>query len=441
MSTRHNPETSGSFWGTRSTSYAKDLAAKKREAEQDRKRRAREQKLEAARERARDKEALREAARQERDKVREANRVKREMRKEEEREDRERRKAEAAEREQSKMPSRSAIERAYARGASTLSEAIDMARKNPAKFDRCVKAVKKKGGAVSPYAVCSPLRNNTASYRGKSVAALEQMRVYAEARAYDDDWLVRDRGRRDVEAIDKSLANARKREAKKGNAALPYPGALKLASPDATPKAIAAAKRGLRSGQFGSLPRRKNPADKAAEAFREFTGRDSTETIKVTKQIHFHRHLFEVGKLRKLVIETVDGRYRITLSKLGGAILAANEAAILDSLQNGRKLTQLFVEGGDQKVDLRQFGIDPKNAHELETLGRATLIDYHQVKDHLGDEGGDATYRHKFRQTRIGDRHVTLRVAKYPDVIYRVLDEQLEFSGGSYEIRAEGIDL
>ena len=252
----------------------------------------------------------------------------------------------------------------------------------PAKFDRCVKAVKKKGGAVSPYAVCARTRN----------------------------------------------------------AALPYPGALRLASPDATPKAIAAAKRGLRSGQFGSLPRRKNPADKAAEAFREFTGRDSTETIKVTKQIHFHHHLFEVGKLRKLVIETVDGRYRVTLSKMGGAILAANEAAILDSLQNGRKLTQLFVEGGDQQVDLRQFGIDPKNAHELETLGRATLIDYHQVKDHLGDEGGDATYRHKFRQTRIGDRHVTLRVAKYPDVIYRVLDEQLEFSGGSYEIRAEGID-
>ena len=110
----------------------------------------------------------------------------------------------------------------------------------PAKFDRCVKAVKKKGGVVSPYAVCARTRN----------------------------------------------------------AALPYPGALKLASPDATPKAIAAAKRGLRSGQFGSLPRRKNPADKAAEAFREFTGRDSTETIKVTKQIHFHHHLFEVGKLR-----------------------------------------------------------------------------------------------------------------------------------------------
>jgi len=183
-----------------------------------------------------------------------------------------------------------------------------------------------------------------------------------------------------------------------------------------------------------------NPAELAAEAFKEFTGRDSTETIKVTKQIHFHRHLWEVGKLKALVIETPDGKYRVTLEGFKGTILAANEGAILKALQEGRKLTQLFIEGGDQKVDLRKFGINPDNAHELETLGKAVLIDYDQDKHHLGREGGKATYRHKFRQTRIGDRHVLLRVAKDPDVIYRVLDEQLEFSGGSYEIRAEGID-
>jgi hypothetical protein len=194
------------------------------------------------------------------------------------------------------------------------------------------------------------------------------------------------------------------------------------------PKAVCASKH------------RKNPGELAAEAFKEFTGRDSTETIKVTKEVHYHKHLFGVGALRKLVIESCDHKYRVTLSGFKGAMLSANEGAILKALQNGRKLTQLFVEGGDQRVDLRQFGIDPKNAHELETLGKAVVIDYDQNKTHLGDEGGDATYRHKFRQTRIGDRHVTLKVAKYPDVIYRVLDEQLEFSGGSYEIRAEGID-
>jgi hypothetical protein len=35
---------------------------------------------------------------------------------------------------------------------------------------------------------------------------------------------------------------------------------------------------------------------------------------------------------------------------------------------------------------------------------------------------------------------VLLRIAKDPDVIYDVPNEQLMFSSGSYEIRAEGID-
>ena len=35
---------------------------------------------------------------------------------------------------------------------------------------------------------------------------------------------------------------------------------------------------------------------------------------------------------------------------------------------------------------------------------------------------------------------MVVTIARYPDLIYRVRDEQLEFSGGSYEIRAEGID-
>ncbi len=37
--------------------------------------------------------------------------------------------------------------------------------------------------------------------------------------------------------------------------------------------------------------------------------------------------------------------------------------------------------------------------------------------------------------------HVIVKIARWPDVIYRVLDEQLEFAGGSYTIKREGIDL
>ena len=113
--------------------------------------------------------------------------------------------------------------------------------------------------------------------------------------------------------------------------------------------------------------------------------------------------------------------------KFKGTLLAFNE-----------KRNQLFVKGGDQSIDLKDYRIS--KPHELETLGQVTKIDYFADKKHLGDEGGRAVYRHKFRTTNENGQHVTIRVARYPDLIYRVLEKRLEFSGGSYEILPEGID-
>ena len=207
---------------------------------------------------------------------------------------------------------------------------------NPAKFDRCVKAVQKHGGAVNAYAVCM------------------------------------------------------------------------------------------------SAMKKKNPADVAASVYEEFHGHPPSEEITVVKKVHFHKHLASAGELKRLVIKGVDyqrtGRV-VTLRRFGGALLAFNEAK-----------NQLFVEGGDQKIDLSDFGIEPKKAHELETLGRVTAIDYKTNKTHLGDEGGEATYEHGFRMTNENGKHIVVKIARYPDLIYSVPDEQLLFSGGSYFIRAEGID-
>jgi len=96
------------------------------------------------------------------------------------------------------------------------------------------------------------------------------------------------------------------------------------------------------------------------------------------------------------------------------------------------------VEGGDQSIDLLDFGIS--KPHETETLGRVTNIGYQTNKTHLGDEGGNAVYVHKFRSTNKDGRHVVVRIAREPDLIYDVRNEQLLFSGGSYEILREGID-
>lgn len=172
--------------------------------------------------------------------------------------------------------------------------------------------------------------------------------------------------------------------------------------------------------------RRKNPADESAKAFKDFHGKPVDQFVEVKERIHTHGYLAAAGELRRLEVAGVD-RHPHVISGFKGSLLAFNE-----------KRNQLFVKGGDQSVNLADFGI--KQPHELETLGAVVKIDYFADKKHLGDEGGKAIYRHKFRTTNENGKHVTIRVARYPDLIYRVLEKRLEFSGGSYEILPEGID-
>lgn len=260
------------------------------------------------------------------------------------------------------------------------------------KFDWCVKAVKRKGSAVDPRAVCGAMRKlgmRDNPSRFKVVT--------------DNGELLRSFGT-------KAAADRYAREVRKTSR-------ISVTVKDS---------------------RRDNPADSAALAYEIFHGEKPTQFTRVSRDVHFHKHLWSVGTLKKIVIRTRDGRHKVSLAGFKGAFLAANEQAFSELSATGKARAQLFIEGGDQSVTLKDFGIDAP--HEVETLGEAVLIDYATAKVHLGDEGGDATYRHKFRTTREGDAHVTVRWARYPDVIYRVLDQHLEFSGGSYELRAEGID-
>ena len=171
---------------------------------------------------------------------------------------------------------------------------------------------------------------------------------------------------------------------------------------------------------------KRNPAAASAEVFQEFHGFEPSEVITVTKKVHYHKHLAAAGKLVQLDVWGIDERGH-KISGFKGAFLAFNESK-----------NQLFVEGGDQSVNLADFGID--SAHELETLGRLTDIGYQTNKTHLGDEGGEAVYVHKFRTTNDNGKHVVVKIARYPDLIYDVRNEQLLMSGGSYEILREGIN-
>ena len=81
---------------------------------------------------------------------------------------------------------------------------------------------------------------------------------------------------------------------------------------------------------------RGNPADAAAAKYEEFHGRPSEETVTVKREIHYHKHLAALGKLKKLVVVSREG-YKVPIDRFKGATLCENE-----------KGTQLYVEGGDQ---------------------------------------------------------------------------------------------
>jgi hypothetical protein len=243
---------------------------------------------------------------------------------------------------------------------------------NPAKFDRCVKKVKAKGSAADPYAVCT--------------------------------------------AAGTRKPRSRRKAAKQKNLVPLFTAAGEFAGNVQSAKA---AQKFIKTGKFNKGRKRANPATEAAEAFEEFHGRPSEETVTVQKQVHYHRHLAAAGKLEKLVVICRLG-YRITLSKFKGAMLCFSE-----KWHETGYGPQLFIEGGDQSVDLKQFGIS--RPHETETLGDLVQVDYFTTKDHLGSDGGTAIYQHKF-------------LKPYPHLVYDVANQQLIFSGGKYVILPEGID-
>lgn len=166
---------------------------------------------------------------------------------------------------------------------------------------------------------------------------------------------------------------------------------------------------------------RRNPVEAAQSKYEEFHGRPSEELLEVETPIHVHDVLSGLGKLERMDIRTLDGRFLVKLRKFSGAILAQNE--------NSDEMPQLYIEGGDQEVDLSLFSLRAPY-HEYEQLGTLERIDYYTIKDHLGADGGEAIYRHRL---------VKLRTRGKPAVIYDVRNKLLQIVGGSYTIQPEGI--
>lgn len=323
------------------------------------------------------------------------------------------------------------------------------AKKNPrgskGKFARCVEDVKARGSAYDPRAVCAASERKVYGQKELTRRAIAGKRRAARGNPGTVTEWKKDFYRKGLEVGRKdrgaSFPHFESGSAVSSQGDYMAETAVQYHGFPASKKSALSSEfvKGYWDGQRGR--RKRNPADASAAAYEKFHGEPPTQYITVTEKIHYHGHLWTVGTLEGLKILTVDGTSQVKLSGFRGAILAANEQAFAELSRTGKARAQLFIKNGDQSVHLEDFGIDPDRAHEVETLGRATAVLYETNKVHLGDEGGDAVYEHKFRRTREGEAEVKVRWARYPDVIYRVLDQRLEFAGGSYELIAEGINL
>lgn len=213
-------------------------------------------------------------------------------------------------------------------------------KKNPAKLERCVRAVKKRGGAKNAYAVC------TASLKKKN-----------RKNCGDDD------------------------------------------------------------GTY----------DAAGEMSEDFHGTPPHEDIKIVTEVYTHSNLADCGELIKLEIIPLNGGPIVDLKNFDGAHLAMSPKGYPP---------QLYIRGGDQAVDLEAFGIE--RPHEFEVLGHLKFITYYTIKHHLGKDGGEANYRHKFND---GDSiRIGTKAKNRPTVVYDLNNELLMLAGGEYDILPEGID-
>lgn len=214
----------------------------------------------------------------------------------------------------------------------------------------------------------------------------------------------------------------------------------------------------LAKGLMGNGKRkRKNSSRESVGAYEAFHGRPPETDTVIRTEVLEHKNLAGIGELVWMVIryEAWDDQIQdVVLREFDGALLAMNEKR--------HKNPQLYIEGGDQAVDLKQFEIGAP-LHETETLGRLVCVAYFTTKDHLGDDGGEAEYVHviempvdmkEFKEWGLDEmaRAAGLSNSAYfeeleeetenargPDVIYDTRNKLMLLSGGSYSLPDEGI--
>jgi hypothetical protein len=192
-------------------------------------------------------------------------------------------------------------------------------------------------------------------------------------------------------------------------------------------------KRAARAMKSRPAHTHRNPEAEAAAMSEVFHGRPAQEVTEYSELLEEHAWLAEFGRLEALYI-ALDGNPFFLGSRLDRATGQPQKAWLKTqcakirfdgcALASNEKGTQLFFVGGDQSLDVREFGQDPTK--ESVILGPVAFIEYSTAKYHLGKEDEIAgPYIHPFSEETKG---------ALPVCCYDTVNQLQSLVGGSYHV-------
>ena len=167
--------------------------------------------------------------------------------------------------------------------------------------------------------------------------------------------------------------------------------------------------------------RTRNPPADAERMYEKFHGRPATETTVVEEEVHEHEHLTILGPLVEVFIETPTGL-------LAHITFDEEDLPFLCSSEDG---TQLYVEKGDQSIDLAALEMDSEDwikdrmilGRFAESRGKRNWNVTYRTKKRF-DDFKEIDYQHDLGE-ETGDR---------PALEYEPRSQKLFIAGGRYRI-------
>jgi len=195
----------------------------------------------------------------------------------------------------------------------------------------------------------------------------------------------------------------------------------------------------------GKVSKRRNPEAQAAVAFEQFTGFPSGLITKIEETEHVHSVTWSAGQLIALVLVDVHNKPIELLSNgwsyegpkadiAGKPTKSANgwqfdPATTLDEitwLTCSEKGDQLFIQGGDQKLDVKALGFEASDVHDHMLIGTILRIWYRARKTFEAQGREPVDFYHDFGKE--GSKGVC------PVLMYKPRDPSLQIAGGRYTI-------